>query len=381
MEQTLTLVCKLQPTSEQVAKIEATLKAFADACNYANEQVKPQITSKTTIQNMVYQDLRSKFDLSANLAVRACARVGANRKTAKAKGKPVKTFKPTSADYDARIFAFREKDWSASLTLNGGREHIKLKSANYQMGKLKGRCPTSAQLCKHKDGLYYLHIQLTDIAPEPIKSGKVIGVDFGRRDIAVTSSGDKWDGKQIKETRDRFSRVRASLQRKGTKGAKRALKRLSGRERKYQTWLNHTISRAIIADAKAKNAIVAIENLTGIRERTNSKPRNKIERRRSNSWGFYQLRVFLEYKGIQSGVEVIAVPPAYTSQTCHQCLHIGLRSDKVFKCGNCSWHGDADFNAANVISLLGGAFVSLPERSVLACSLSESQARAKAPRL
>jgi len=52
MEQTLTLVCKLQPTPEQVAKIEATLKAFADACNYANEQVKPQITSKTTIQNM-----------------------------------------------------------------------------------------------------------------------------------------------------------------------------------------------------------------------------------------------------------------------------------------------------------------------------------------
>lgn len=72
-----------------------------------------------------------------------------------------------------------------------------------------------------------------------------------------------------KETRDKFSRVRASLQRKGTKGAKRALKRLSGRERKYQTWLNHTISRAIISSAKSSNAIVAIEDLTGIRERTN----------------------------------------------------------------------------------------------------------------
>jgi len=87
----------------------------------------------------------------------------------------------------------------------------------------------------------------------------------------------------------------------------------------------------------------------------------------------------LEYKGIQSGVEVIAVPPAYTSQTCHKCLHIGLRSDKVFKCGNCSLAGDADFNAANVISLLGGAFVSLPERAVLACSLNELKASAKAP--
>lgn len=381
MKQTLTLVCKLQPTSQQVVQIETTLKAFAEACNYTNSYVKPQITSKTTIQSLVYQDLRSMFGLSANLAVRVCARVGANRKTAKVKGKPVKAFKPTSADYDARIFSFREKDWTASLTLNGGREHIDLQVSNYQIGKLKGKKPTSAQLCKHRDGLYYLHIQLTDDAPTPIKSNKVIGVDFGRRDIAVTSNGDKWDGKQITKTRDRFNRVRASLQRKGTKGAKRALKRLSGKERRYQTWMNHTISKAIIADAKTRSAIVAIEDLTGIRERTNQKPRNKTERRRSNSWAFYQLRQFLEYKGVATGVEVIAVPPAYTSQTCHQCLHIGLRSDKVFKCGNCSWHGDADLNAANVISLLGGAFVSLPKRAVLACFLSEPQASAKAPSL
>lgn len=401
MKQTLTLVCKLQPTPEQVAKIEVTLKAFANACNYANQVVKPSILSKRTIQSLVYDSLREQFGLSANLAVRACARVGANRTSAKVKGKPVKAFKPTSADYDARIFAFREKDWTASLTLNGGREHIKLAVANYQIGKLKGRAPTSAQLCKHRDGLYYLHIQLTDLAPEPIKSKKLIGVDFGRRDIAVTSSGDKWDGRQVKDTRDKFAKVRASLQRKASqgrsvgggsfprrtsftkatrKGCRRALQRLSGRERKYQTWLNHTISKAIVRDAKTNNAIVAIEDLTGIRERTNQQPRNKSERRRSNSWSFYQLRIFLEYKGIQSGVEVIAVPPAYTSQTCHQCLHIGLRSDKVFKCGNCSWHGDADFNAANVISLLGGSVSGL-ERAVLACSLDRSHASAKAPSL
>lgn len=385
MKQTLTLVCKLQPTVEQVAKIEATLKAFADACNYANQTVKPSILDGRTIQGLVYDSLRLQFGLSANLAVRACARVGANRKTAKAKDKPVKSFKPTSADYDARIFAFREKDWTVSLTLIGGRSHISLSLGNYQRGKLIGRTPTSAQLCKHRDGSYYIHIQLTDVAPEPIKSNKVIGVDFGRRDIAVTSNGDKWDGKQIKDARDKFSKVRASLQRKsaqGTpatrKGCRRALKRLSGRERRYQTWLNHTISRAIIRDALESIATIAVENLTGIRERTNSKPRNKTERRRSNNWSFYQLRSFLEYKGIQSGVEVIAVPPAYTSQTCQQCLNIGLRSDKVFKCGNCSWHGDADLNAANVISLLGASVIR-PERAVLACSMDRLKASAKAP--
>jgi IS605 OrfB family transposase len=75
------------------------------------------------------------------------------------------------------------------------------------------------------------------------------------------------------------------------------LQRLSGRERRFQQWLNHQISYRIIQQAKSTNAIVAIENLTGIRERTNTQPRNKIERRRSNSWSFDQLRSFLEYKG------------------------------------------------------------------------------------
>ncbi|MEB3178536.1 MAG: transposase [Nostocaceae cyanobacterium] len=387
MEQVLTLVCKLNPTPQQIAQIEATLKAFADACNYANEQVKSQITSKTTIQNLVYQDLRSLFGLSANLAVRACARVGANRKTAKQKNKPVKSFKPTSADYDARIFAFREKDWTVSLTLIEGREHIKLDVGSYQRGKLKGKKPTSAQLCKHRDGSYYIHIQIKDEAPQPLKPNNVIGVDFGRRDIAVASNGDKWDGKQITEVRDRYAKVRASLQQKASKGtrstrrrARQILQRLSRPERRFQQWLNHQISYRIIQQAKSTNAIVAIEDLTGIRERTNKQPRNKVERRRSNSWSFYQLRSFLEYKGIKEGVEVIAVPPAYTSQTCHQCLHIGLRSDKRFKCGNCGWHGDADLNGAKMISLLGQS-VSLPGGSgYLCCNLStDSSGLLKAP--
>ena len=150
MKQVLTIVCKLNPSKDEIQKIESTLEAFANACNYANQNVKPTITSKTTIQSQVYQTIRKEYGLSANLAVRACVRVGANRKIAKQKNKPVKEFKPTSADYDARIFAFREKDWTVSLTLVGGTEHITIVPGNYQKGKLKGRKPTSAQLCKHR---------------------------------------------------------------------------------------------------------------------------------------------------------------------------------------------------------------------------------------
>lgn len=151
---------------------------------------------------------------------------------------------------------------------------------NDQRGKLKGKKPTSAQLCKHRDGSYYIHIQVKQETPSPLKPTNVIGVDFGRRDIAFTSNGDKWDGRQITNVRDRYARVRTSLQKKVSKGTRstrrrvrQVLQRLSGRERRFQQWLNHQISHRIIQQAKSTNAIIAVEDLTGIREGTNLQPR------------------------------------------------------------------------------------------------------------
>jgi putative transposase len=392
MEQILTIVCKLSPTPEHVAQIEATLKAFADGCNYANEVVQPQTTSSVTIQNLVYQDLRSMFGLSANLAVRVCARVGANRKTAKAKKKTVESFDPTSIDYDARIFDFREKDNVVSLTLMNGRYRIPLDIGEYQTVNLNGKKPTSAQLCKHRDGSYYIHIQIKTTPPDVIEPVRVIGVDLGRSDIAVTSDGDSWSGKDIKATRDRFSRTRASLQSKAMKGTRstrrrcrKILKRLSGRERRYQTNQNHIISKTIVAKALTSKSSIALEDLTGIRERTNQQPRSKTERRRSNSWAFYQLRIFLTYKAIGAGVKVVMVNPRYTSQMCHKCLHVhpvkgqSYRSGKRFKCGHCGFVGDADSNGSMNIAALGVPVNAL-EGSILSCNLQEHIRAITSPR-
>ncbi|HEY9903292.1 MAG TPA: transposase, partial [Candidatus Sericytochromatia bacterium] len=380
-KQVLTIVCKINPTPKQVAKIEATLQAFAGACNYINEVVEPKITHNVTIQNQVYGEVRERFGLASNLAIRAINRVSANRKTAKRMNKAVKKFLPTSADYDARIFSFREKDWSVSLTLVGGRERFLVDVGSYQKGKLSGFTPTSATLVKHQNGTYSVNIQVKNDAPSPQKSQGVIGVDLGRRDVAVTSEGESFSGQQITEIRDRYSRVRASLQKKASEGtrstrrrARQILQRLSGRERRFQSWVNHNVSKHIVGKSKQFECSIAIEDLTGIRERTNEQPRNKTERRRSNSWAFFQLRMFLDYKALGAGVEVIKVNPAYTSQTCHKCLHIhpvkgkSYRSGKTFSCGHCHWKGDADLNGANVIKLLG-ASVNSPGGSYLSCKL------------
>lgn len=103
------MVCKIEPTPEQVAKIEATLKMFADACNYINSTVNPKLTNNVRIQTLIYESVREQFGLASNLAIRAINRVASNRKTAKKDDKPVLKFQPTSADYDARIFSFRRK--------------------------------------------------------------------------------------------------------------------------------------------------------------------------------------------------------------------------------------------------------------------------------
>lgn len=383
MKQVLTVSCKIEVSPEQSIKIDATLQAFASACKYVNQTVPPTLTNELAMQSLVYYDVRDRFSLSAQLAIHAIRRVSGNRKTAKKDGKPVKNFAPTSVTYDPRIFAFREKDWTVSLTTTGGRERFKLAIGNYQIGLLKGQTPKTATLVKRKDGTYYLNIQLESMPPEPIKTDSVLGCDLGRTDIVVTSQGDKFSGKEITQVRNHYAKLRANLQQKATRGTRSTrrrcrglLKRLSGKEKRFQALVNHTISHRLISRAKLSNQSIALEDLTGIREHTNQQPRSQKERRLSNSWAFYQLRQFLVYKAIKHGVKILFVDPRYTSQTCHNCNHIhpvrgeSYRSGKTFKCGHCGWRGDADLNGSKNIAALGVS-VNKPEGSRLFCNIAD----------
>lgn len=366
MEQALTLVCKIQPSTEEAAHIDATLQAFADACAYIHATIPARIVNVMRMQAMLYYDVRGRSGLSSNLTQQAFRRVSGNRKTAKTTGEMVKAFEPTSIQYDQRIFSFTERDWSVSLTLLHSRVHFRLVLGNYQRGKLKGHTPTSAQLCKHADGSYAIHIQVKETLPPPQPPIDVLGVDLGRTDIAHTSEGERWDGKEMRQCRDHFAHMRAALQRKASKGTRstrrrcrQLLDRLSGREKRFQRHMNHVIAKTLVDMAQTKQAALALEDLTGIRQRTNQQPRHKDERRRGNSWAFFQLRSFVTYKAALAGVVLYLVPAAYTSQMCHRCLHLGSRSGKQFACDHCGYHGDADYNAAQNIKTLG-LQVSLP---------------------
>lgn len=305
MEQIITLVCPLQPTAEQAHHLEETLTRFAEACT----------------------DVHAT--LPANIR---------------------------------RIFSFRERDCTVSLTLLHGRERLALRAGHYQRGKLKGASPQAAQLCKHADGTYAVHIRLHILTSTPPTPDKAIGVDLGRRDIAHTGTGQSWAGNDITRIRDRASRLQTALQKKASKGTRstrrrcrQLLARLSGRAKRFQRHTNHAISKALVADATAQQAMIVLEDLTGIRERMNTQRRPKDERRRSNSWAFYQLRQFVAYKAALSSVLLVLVSPAYSSKMCHQCRHLGSRLAKRFRCTNpaCGWAGDADLNAAKNLETMG----------------------------
>ncbi len=73
-----------------------------------------------------------------------------------------------------------------------------------------------------------------------------------------------------------------------------------------------------------------------------------------NGWSFYQLQQFVTYKAAAFGIFVELVNPAYTSQTCHECLKIGSRKGELFNCFTCG-EQHADVNASHVIAAGGAA--------------------------
>jgi putative transposase len=373
MTQPISVKCKLIVPQELRREIDCTLEGFADACNQILTKAKnAKCWNVTKLHHLVYHRVRLSTGLKANHVCQAIRRVVANAKAVK----QIHKFRPTSISLDARTFKYDESKQVVGITLIGGRVNLPLKIGGYQIALLRGQTPTSATLNKTRQGDYFINIVALIDAPATGKTPKVIGVDLGRTDIATTSTGKAWSGKHIQAARNRYSKTRSNIQSKGSRSARRLMRRLQGRESRYQSWLNHNISKQLVREAKQLDAALAFEDLTNIRQSLNQQPRNKTERRRTNNWAFYQLRVFVAYKAIIAGVRVVFVPPAYTSKSCSRCGHVHPETDskksyrhgKKFKCGHCGFEHDADINAALNISALGSSVIR-PESPGFGCRL------------
>jgi putative transposase len=279
---------KLQTTVEQAESLKRTLEAANAAANYISDTAWRQHSFRQyDLHKFTYYAVRENFGLSAQVAVRVIAKVANAYKLDK---RSKRTFRPHgSIAYDDRILSWKLDSRIVSLWTLDGRVKLPFVAGTRQLKLLETR-QGEADLVYCNGGFYLF--QTCDIdEPEPSDIDGYLGVDLGVANIAVDSDGVVFQGNVVKNVRHRHRRLRAKLQRKGTKSTRRRLKKRSGKERRFATWVNHNISKSTVAKAKDTARGIALEELTHIRKRVTAR---KHQRATLHSWSFAQLRSFME---------------------------------------------------------------------------------------
>ncbi|MEW6733509.1 MAG: transposase [Acidobacteriota bacterium] len=341
-----TLKIKLAPTPKQHKDLLRTTEKFNQACNFiAQVAFDHKLSSKFKLQKLVYKDVRKRFDLSAQMAVRAIAKVADAYKRDKNK---LCEFKPYGAIiYDERICSFKGIEY-ASLWTIAGRQRIAMVLGDYQKeqwSKQKGQADLVLI-----GNTFYLMATL-DIAEESfINTEEFIGVDLGIIKLLVDSLGNEASAELIEKIRQKYLRLRRDLQKNYSKNAKRRLKKIARKEAEFRKQINHIISKAVVKRAKDTNSGIGLEILKYIRSRTTVR---RADRARHSGWAFAQLQAFILYKAKIAGVPVIFVDPRNSSRECSKCHHIAKanrKSQAEFCCLKCGHSENADHNAAKVIA-------------------------------
>ncbi len=334
----LIAAAKLLPDDAQRVALLATMERCNAACDWlAGEAFAAQTADKYRLHGDHYRTLREKFSLSAQMAVRVIAKVCDAYKRDKSK-RP--TFDPHGAvPYDQRILSFKAMDRVSILTLDG-RTLIPYVAGDYHRARLDGVRGQSDLVLR--DGQWYLFVTVDVPDGAPVTPTGTLGVDLGIRNLATDSDGERHSGAVIEVVRQRFAKHKASLQKCGTKSAKRRLKKIAGKEARFRSDVNHTIAKHIVAKAQGTGRQIALENLKGIRDRITVR---HTQRSTHHGWAFFQMRAFIEYKARLAGVPVVAVDPRNTSRTCPQCGHCdkaNRKSQSEFVCKSCGFAGHAD---------------------------------------
>jgi putative transposase len=192
-------------------------------------------------------------------------------------------------------------------TVAGRQKNLQIVGDPRQIVLLRTRATGETDLI-HRDGKWFLHATVeAPEAPLAEPMGGFIGVDMRIVNIATTRSGEKASGTRLNRYRKRQLRLRKRLQAKKTSSARRLLRKRRRKEARFAANVNHQISKHIVAEAECTGRGIAVEELTGIRDRVRLR---KPQRATVHTWAFAQLGSFLAYKAKQAGVAFVEVDPA-----------------------------------------------------------------------
>ena len=399
MQQIITAKLKLVTTREQCEALRQTQLAYRDALNavsqYAFEQGKT--SNVTRLHRGMYRELRTSYHLPSQLACSIERQVAATykglwtklkknvehrrakitKKCFKGLDQPPHYSSPTvqytyERDYtfqcDSRV-SIGTLNGRISLPYQGYDKHVALIRQGVTIGDAK------LWYDKPKKTFYLLVSLSVNVAdPTPAQFQDVVGVDVGIRYLAVTSTSTGQTsfhpGKRVRHRANHYARLRKRLQQKGTRGAKRRLKHIASRERRLKLQVNHIIAKQIITEYP--HALLGLENLIDIRERTRRKKRKRKKNgkgfepvspkaRKANrvysQWAFAELQALISYKAALAGSLAVKVDADYTSKACPMCGHTEdanrPRKGLLFVCQNpqCGYTLHADLIGARNVTM------------------------------
>lgn len=391
-----TIKIRLYPDSESARAFQEMMEAYRDACNAMSEYMfsKDVHMGKLILNTAMYHHVREVYRLKSQMAQSAARTVKARYKavdefmkqhpyrfrdkegvwhtaerTVEWLKKPIYFSKPQVDLVHRQDYSFTDHGTLLSINTLGKRRKISFTVPEYFQGFLDDgwKLGTAHILCR--DGKWYLHIPATAPACaeafDPAAVRQVVGIDRGLRFLAVTYDGDGkclfLDGKAVMDKRDRFRKVRAGLQSKGTKSAKRVLKRISGRENRWMADVNHRASKTLVQKYGAGTLFV-VEDLTDVSFDQRSLSKGDARwREKFRSWAFFQFGQFLTYKADAAGSFVLSVPEDYTSQRCPKCGRIRKENRKhglhEYICDRCGYRSNDDRIGAMNIHALGMRYV------------------------
>lgn len=398
-EMTKTMKLHIHPDEAGVALLKELTVKYSCACNYVSEYVFDHgfILNFMELQKALYNDVRRECGLKSQFTISSLKTVTARYKTIRTQlaKKPYKyqngngdwQFIPRTLEWLTKPVSFRRPQADLvrgrDYSFVNGASGEKLLSLNTLGGRIKVTFDIPDCFEEYFDGSWsfgtgkivsllgewYFHIPVTkttdeELTPDNVKH--VVGLDRGLRFI-VTGYDEGGNttfisGKDVMAKRDRFQKVRDELQAKGTKSAKRALKRISGRENRWISDVNHQISKTLV-DRYGSGTLFAVEDLADVSfSEENLSNRTKKQRKDLRTWSFYQLEQFLTYKAEAVGSEVLEVKPDYTSQRCPKCGRI-LKANRhheihEYICDCCGYRSNDDRVGAMNIQLLGTMYLS-----------------------
>ena len=392
-----TMKLHIHPDNEAISAFKDTMKAYREACNNISGHIFNNGFDMdfASLQRQLYADVRSSFGLKSQMALSTFKTVIARYKTVEeqlwqspykykdADGKwhyiqrdlewmwyPIKFRKPQVDLVRNRDYSFVKNGTALSINTLNKRVMVSFdvpdcfeeyfNSEEWSFGTAKLVC---------SKGKWYLHISVTkEISDNNAVSGSakhVVGIDRGLRFLITTYDENGHttfvSGKNIISRRESFKRVRAELQSKGTKSAKRVLKRMSERENRWMSDVNHQVSKTL-ADTYGPNTLFVMEDLTNVSfDDRNLNSRSKKDRNELRSWAFYQLEQCLKYKASENGAMLIKVSPKYTSQRCPKCgrIHKENRNHDTheYVCDSCGYRSNDDRVGAMNLYTLGTLYL------------------------